>query len=71
MSVGISVKRKDALPKVTGKEKFIDDYYYPDMLHIYTFRSPKPSIHIKKLDISIALKLLGVIKILYPLKKIW
>ncbi|MBU1076940.1 MAG: xanthine dehydrogenase family protein molybdopterin-binding subunit, partial [Spirochaetes bacterium] len=64
MSVGLSVKRKDALSKVTGKERFADDHYYPEMLQVYTFRSPKPFIKIKKINILKALKSPGVIKIL-------
>lgn len=64
MSVGLSKKRKDAVSKVIGKEKFADDYYFPDMLSVYTLRSPKPYIKIKRLDISKAEKIPGVIKVI-------
>ncbi len=63
-SVGLSVKRKDAVEKVLGKAKFASDYYLHNMAYAYTFRSPKPYIKIKKLDTSEAEKVKGVIKII-------
>ncbi len=63
-SVGVSVKRKDAVEKVTGKARFVADYKLPNMAYAYTIRSPKPHILIKKIDFSKALKVKGVIKII-------
>ena len=60
LSVGKSEKRKDALSKVTGEAKFIDDYVFDNMLYAYSFRNPGVHIKIEKLDTEEALKSAGV-----------
>ncbi|HLD28790.1 MAG TPA: molybdopterin cofactor-binding domain-containing protein, partial [bacterium] len=58
--VGKSLPRKDALDKVTGRARFIDDYTRKDLLHASTVRSPKPHIRIISVDKKEALSLPGV-----------
>ncbi len=60
-TVGKSVKRKDALDKVTGRAKFIDDYTRVDMLFGATVRSPEPYIKILSIDTKNVEKIKGVI----------
>jgi CO/xanthine dehydrogenase Mo-binding subunit len=40
--VGTSVPRKEALPKVTGAARYVDDMSLPDMVYGATVRSPVP-----------------------------
>lgn len=39
VAVGASLPRKDALDKLRGVAKYIDDYNFSDLAHIYTVRS--------------------------------
>jgi len=41
--VGKPVPRKDALDKLRGLAKYIDDYNFSDILHVVTVRSPMPT----------------------------
>ncbi len=61
--VGKSVIRVDGLSKVTGKAIYPQDIYMEGMLYGKTFRSTKPHAYFK-LDITEALKIDGVVKIL-------
>ncbi len=61
--VGKSVIRVDGLSKVTGKAIYPQDIYMEGMLYGKTFRSTKPHACFK-LDITEALKIDGVVKIL-------
>ncbi len=58
--IGKSVQRIDAVSKVNGSAKFIDDYYFDGMLHARIFRAPVPRGRIKNLDLSEAEKLPGI-----------
>ena len=59
--VGTSVKRIDALEKVTGEALFADDLQFgPGMLFGRIVRSPHPHARIIRIDTSKALELPGV-----------
>ncbi len=58
--VGQSIKRIDAVAKVTGKAKYTDDYFERDMLVGKLLRSPHAHAVVKSIDISRAKKLPGV-----------
>ena len=59
--VGTSVTRKDALEKVTGAAKYVDDLKFgPALLHAALVRSPHPHAKILKIDTSKAEALPGV-----------
>lgn len=74
-SVGKSVKRSDARPKVTGAALYIDDYGYEGMLYAATVRSPKPRIRIKKLGLAKAKRVPGFVALItakdVPGKNAW
>ena len=38
--IGSSLPRREALNKVTGQSRYVDDLVFPDMLHGITVRSP-------------------------------
>jgi xanthine dehydrogenase molybdenum-binding subunit len=59
-SVGMSVRRVDAIAKVCGKAKYVDDIYERDMLHAKVFRSEVANGRVKKIDVSKAKALPGV-----------
>lgn len=61
--IGKSINRIDALNKVTGKAKYVDDYFFPDMLYVSVVRSEIPFGRIKSIDTSRALKLNGIVGI--------
>ena len=58
--VGKSLPRKDALDKLKGLAKYIDDYNFSDILHITTVRSPIAYGRLKGIDKSAAEKMPGV-----------
>jgi CO/xanthine dehydrogenase Mo-binding subunit len=58
--VGESVRRVDAIPKVTGEFAFSSDLIAPGMLWGHTVRSPYPHARIRGIDISQALAMGGV-----------
>lgn len=59
-TVGASLPRKDALDKLQGSAKYIDDYDFPGILFATTVRSPFASGTLNKIDKSMALKSPGV-----------
>ena len=59
--IGANVKRIDAPSKVTGNLKYAADMKMQNMLHMQVLRSDRPHSKIKKLDLSKALKLKGVV----------
>lgn len=59
-SVGRSVRRLDALEKVTGKAGFCSDLKLPGMLYVKVVRSPVPHGRIVRIDTSEAKKVPGV-----------
>ncbi len=59
--VGQSVRRTDAIDKVTGCAVFVDDIPFgPNLLHSRLVRSPHPHALIKSIDTKKAEQLLGV-----------
>lgn len=62
--VGSSVKRIDALAKVTGKARYTDDFKLGDCLYAKLLHSTIANGTVKKIDISEAIKQPGVIKII-------
>ena len=58
--IGKPANRVDALEKVLGTAKYIDDYSLPNMLLARTIRSGLPHARIKNIDVSAALKIPGV-----------
>lgn len=64
MSVGNSVIRKDAYAKVTGREKFTSDLYFPGMLYGKLVMSDRPHAIVKGIYTKNAFKVKGVRAIL-------
>lgn len=62
--IGKPAKRVDALDKVMGKAKYVGDMTLPQMLFARTLRSDLPHANIKKLDVSPALKVPGVVAVI-------
>ena len=62
--VGKPFRKVDARAKCTGQTKFADDVVLPRMLFARLLRSPVPHALIKRIDVSRALKLPGVVAVL-------
>src|SRR5256885_4127309 len=62
--IGKTFRRLDYETKVTGQAQYLADMSVPGMLHGKILRSPLPHARIKKIDISHAVKLPGVIAII-------
>jgi CO/xanthine dehydrogenase Mo-binding subunit len=62
--IGKSVRRLDYESKVTGKAQYLADMTLPGMCYGKILRSPLPHAHIKRIDISQALRIPGVIAII-------
>ena len=62
--IGKRVSRVDAVDKVTGKALFSADIVLPQMLHGKVLRSPYPHANIRRLDVSSAKSLEGVIAVI-------
>jgi CO/xanthine dehydrogenase Mo-binding subunit len=62
--VGQPLRRVDALGKAVGSTVYSGDYTMPKMLHAKVFRSSEPSARIKRLDVSKARALPGVVSVL-------
>ncbi len=60
MAVGKSVRRVDAVAKVTGRARYTDDFFRPGMLAAGYLRSTIASGRVKKIDASRAKRLRGV-----------
>ncbi len=58
--IGISVPRKEAPNKVTGRVKYNYDFYSNDMLHCWLVTSLYAHAYIKSIDLADALKAPGV-----------
>ena len=58
--VGRPNRKVDAVDKVTGRTKFADDLYPPQMLYCKILRSPHPHARITRIDTSTAKELPGV-----------
>lgn len=62
--VGKPLRRIDALGKAVGATVFAGDYSMPGMLHARVLRSSEPSARIRRLDVSRARALPGVVCVL-------
>lgn len=62
--IGKPLRRVDALGKTTGATVYAADFTMPNMLHAQVFRSSEPAARIKKLDVSRARALPGVVCVL-------
>ncbi|MGD2185216.1 MAG: xanthine dehydrogenase molybdenum-binding subunit XdhA [Desulfobacterales bacterium] len=60
MAIGKSVKRVDAVAKVTGRARYTDDFYIPGMLVAKYLRSTIAHGRVKRIDSSKARRLAGV-----------
>ena len=60
MAIGKSVKRKDAVAKVTGMAKYTDDFFHPGTLVAKYLRSTIAHGRVKKIDTRKAEKVPGV-----------
>lgn len=60
-SVGHSVARSDAIDKVRGTAKYIDDYKFDGMLYAVTLRASVPHGKIKSINFDQAKKIEGVV----------
>jgi 4-hydroxybenzoyl-CoA reductase subunit alpha len=59
--IGRPLRKVDARPKVIGQTRFADDLTFPRMLHCKLHRSTKAFARIKRVDVSKALALPGVV----------
>jgi len=62
--VGKNILKVDAREKVTGKAIYPDDIYFDDMLYLKIKRAAHPHAYLRRIDISKAQKLSGVVKII-------
>jgi len=62
--VGQSVLRRDGSEHVTGQTKYVDDIFYPGMLHLKMVRSPVPHARIRSVDFSEAEQVPGFVRAL-------
>jgi 4-hydroxybenzoyl-CoA reductase subunit alpha len=62
--VGKPFRKVDARAKCTGQTRFADDIVLPRMLFAKLLRSPVPHALIKRIDVSKALKLPGVLAVI-------
>ncbi len=59
--IGVEVPRRDARAKVTGRAAYVGDLELPGMLHARVLRSTVPHARIRRLDVSAAAALPGVV----------
>ena len=62
--VGKRLPRYDGMLHVTGMTRYVNDIMLPGMLHVKAWRSPVPSAKIKKIDVSKAEELPGVVAVI-------
>src|SRR4029079_1456009 len=62
--IGKPLRKVDARAKCTGQTRFADDIILPRMLFAKMLRSPVPHALIKRIDVSKALELPGVIAVI-------
>jgi len=62
--VGENILKVDARDKVSGKAQYPDDIYFDDMLYVKIKRATHPHAYLRRIDISKAQKLPGVVKII-------
>ena len=62
--IGAAIPRPDAVGKVRGEARFVDDLAFPGMLHGAVVRSPHPHARILAIDSAAARALPGVVAVL-------
>jgi CO/xanthine dehydrogenase Mo-binding subunit len=62
--IGKDILKVDVQDKVTGKALYPDDIYFKDMLYLKIKRATHPHAYLRKLDLSKAEKLPGVVRII-------
>ena len=62
--IGAAIPRPDAVDKVRGEARFVDDLAFPGMLHGAVVRSPHPHARILAIDSAAARALPGVVAVL-------
>ena len=62
--VGKNIFKVDAQDKVTGKAVYSDDIYFDNMLYLKIKRATHPHAYLRRIDISKAEKLPGVVKVI-------
>jgi CO/xanthine dehydrogenase Mo-binding subunit len=62
--IGSVVQRSDSLGHVTGRTEFFEDVVLPNMLHLKMYRSERHAARIVSLDVSEALAVPGVVRVL-------
>ena len=62
--IGQPVQRSDALGHVTGRTEFFEDVHPRGMLHLKMHRSERHHALLKEVDVSAALELPGVVRVL-------
>lgn len=59
--VGVPVKTKEGIRLVKGDSVYVNDLKLPGMLYVAFLRSPHPRAKIKRIDLTEALKLKGIV----------
>ncbi len=58
---GSAIKRREDPRLITGQAKYTDDFVLPGMVHLAVVRSPYAHARIKRIDVSAARTLPGVL----------
>ena len=62
--IGKSIRRVDAIDKVTGRAKFMEDYLVPNMVYVKLVLSSEPHARIRKIYVDDALAMRGVVRVI-------
>jgi CO/xanthine dehydrogenase Mo-binding subunit len=62
--VGKNILKVDAQDKVTGQAQYSNDIYFDNMLYLKIKRATHPHAYLRRIDISKAQKIPGVVKII-------
>ncbi|MFO0466862.1 MAG: xanthine dehydrogenase family protein molybdopterin-binding subunit, partial [bacterium] len=62
--VGKPTRRQDITGHVTGRSPFYDDHLFEGLLHIRCVRSPHHAARVRRIDLSAAERMPGVVRIL-------
>ena len=62
--IGKPTRRQDILGHVTGRSPYFDDHLFDGLLHIRCVRSPHHHARIRRIDVTAAEKLPGVVRVL-------
>ena len=63
-SIGGGTMRSDALAKVTGRARFVEDVVLEGMLHVGVIRSPHHHARLLQLDVTAAARVAGIVRII-------